>query len=194
MSKIVAIEHITLDGVFQGPARPDEDTRGGFTAGGWAGAADNDNAIQKAIGGQMGTNWSLLLGRVSYEDVGGFWSKQPPNPFTDSLNRAEKFVAASKPSSFSWQHTTFLDGDVPNGVADLKEHHDKTLVIFGSAVLVRSLMQTDLIDRFVLIVHPLVLGEGRRLFVDEGPAEKLRLVDSVTTQAGVFAGTYELAA
>lgn len=194
MSNVVAVEHLTLDGIFQGPARPDEDTRGGFTAGGWAGRADNDNAVQKAIGAQMDANWSLLLGRVSYEDIGGFWTGQPPNPFTDSLNAADKYVAATKPSSFSWQNTTFLDGDVPNAVAKLKQSQDKNLVIFGSAVLVNSLMQRDLIDRFVLIIHPIVLGTGRRLFSDKGPSESFRLADSATTAAGVFVGTYNLAA
>jgi dihydrofolate reductase len=194
MSEIVAIEHITIDGVFQGPARPDEDTRGGFDAGGWAGAADNDDTVQKKIGAQMGMDWSLLLGRVGYEDIGGFWTKQPPNPFTESLNRAEKFVAASKPSGFSWQNTTFLNGDVVGAVADLKQRHGQKLVIFGSGMLMRSLMQRDLVDTFVLIVHPLVLGQGQRLFAAQGPAEKLRLVDSAATKSGVFVGTYQLRA
>lgn len=194
MSGIVAIEHITLDGIFQGPARPDEDTRGGFTAGGWARAADNDNDVQEAIGAQMDGNWSLLLGRVSYEDIGGFWSRQPPNPFTDSLNRVEKFVAANQPSSLSWEHTTFLDGDVPAAVAELKRTHGKTLVIFGSGMLVGSLMRRDLVDTFVLVIHPLVLGEGRRLFAEHGRAEKFQLTESKATKAGVFVGTYKLAA
>ncbi len=192
MNQIVAVEHITLDGVFQGPARLDEDRRGGFDVGGWGAAAGDDDTVQKKIGAQMSTNWSLLLGRIGFEDIGGFWTEQPPNPFTDSLNRVEKFVAANQPSSFSWQHTTFLNGDVVSAVADLKQRHDKKLVIFGSGMLVRSLMQRDLVDIFVLIVHPLVLGKGRRLFADQGPAEKFRLLDSTATKAGIIVATYEL--
>jgi len=101
MSKVVAIEHLTLDGVMQGPARPDEDRRGNFEHGGW-GTAGNDPLMQKVIGERMGRSWSLLVGRITYEDLYGYWPKQPSNPMTDALNRVEKFVASTTQSELPW--------------------------------------------------------------------------------------------
>lgn len=194
MARVVAVEHLTLDGVMQGPARPDEDCRDGFAYGGWA-AANHDPAMQAAIGAQMGGGWSLLLGRISYEDLYGFWPKQAqPNPFTQALNDAEKFVASrTLAEPLPWQNSALLRGDAADAVAALKREHAKTLVIFGSATLVRSLMRRGLVDGFVLMIHPLVLGTGRRLFTDEAPFTQLTLVDSATTATGVFIGTYRSA-
>jgi dihydrofolate reductase len=190
MSKIVAIEHLTLDGVYQGPARPDEDRRGGFAHGGW-GAARSDGAMQKVIGAAMGKSWSLLVGRVTYEDLYGFWPKQSSNPMTDALNNVEKFVASTTlREPLPWQHSTLLKGDTSEAVTKLKQEHKKTLVIFGSGVLVQSLMRQNLIDEYVLQIHPLVLGEGRRLFIEGSPLTNLNLVDSVTTDTGVMIATY----
>src|SRR5919199_2168975 len=107
MSKVVAIKHLTLDGVCQGPARPDEDTRDGFEYGGWA-AAGNDPVMQKVIGKRMGSSWSLLVGRITYEDLYSFWPKQPPNPMTEVLNNVEKFVASTTPIELPWQNSTLL--------------------------------------------------------------------------------------
>ena len=190
MSKVVAIEHLTLDGVYQGPARPDEDTRDGFEYGGWA-MAGNDPAMQKVIGSAMGSAWSLLVGHTTYEDLYGFWPKQPSNPMTDALNKVEKFVASTTQIELPWQNSTLLKGDVADAVSKLKQEHNKTLVIFGSGILVQSLMRRDLIDEYVLMIHPLVLGKGRRLFLDGSPFTKLKLVDSVTTNTGVIVATYK---
>lgn len=147
MSKIVAVEHLTMDGVMQGPGRPDEDRRDGFKEGGWAAARAGDATIQKIVAARMGSPWSLLVGRVTYENLYGFWPKQPPNPMTDALNRVEKFVAsATLAEPLQWQNSKLLTRDVPGSVDELKRNHDKTLVIFGSGVLVQSLMRHDLID------------------------------------------------
>jgi dihydrofolate reductase len=191
MSKVVAIEHLTLDGVMQGPGRLDEDTRDGFEYGGWAAAA-NDPAMQKVTGARMGSSWSLLVGRTTYEDFASFWPNQPqPNPFTEALNNVEKFVASTTLTEpLPWQNSTLLKGDAADAVAKLKKDHDKTLVIFGSGVLVQSLMRLDLIDEYVLQIHPLVLGKGRRLFPDGSPLTNFSLVDSVTTATGVIIATY----
>jgi dihydrofolate reductase len=176
--------------VYQGPARPDEDRRDGFAHGGW-GAARSDAAMQKVIGAAMSTSWSLLVGRVTYEDLHGFWTKQRSNPMTDALNNVEKFVASTTlREPLPWQHSTLLKGDAAEAVAKLKQEHEKTLVIFGSGVLVQSLMRQNLIDEYVLQIHPLVLGEGRRLFIDGSPLTNLNLVDSVTTDTGVLIATY----
>jgi dihydrofolate reductase len=191
MGNIVAIEHLTLDGVYQGPARPDEDTRDGFTHGGWGAAAGSDPKLQAAIGAHMGDAWSLLVGRVTYEDLYGFWPKQAPNPMTDALNNVEKFVASHNPDyPLPWQNSTLLQGDAAEAVAKLKKEHDKTLVIFGSGVLVRSLIEYGLIDELVLQLHPLLLGKGRRLFEDT-PHTKLKLSDSVTMDSGLIVATYQ---
>ena len=191
MSKVVVIEHLTLDGVMQGPARPDEDRRDGFEYGGW-GAAAYDPAMQKVIGARMGSSCSLLVGRTTYEDFAKVWPNQPqPNPFTEALNNAEKFVASTTLTEpLPWQNSTLLKVDATDAVAKLKKDHDKTLVIFGSGVLVQSLMRRDLIDEYVLQIHPLVLGKGRRLFPHGSPLMKFSLVDSVTTGTGVLIATY----
>src|SRR5215208_2652482 len=192
MSKVVAIEHLTLDGVMQGPARPEEDTRDGFEYGGWA-AARNDPAMMEALGARMGSSWSLLVGRTTYEDFAKVWPNQP-KPFTEALNNVEKFVASTTLAEpLPWQSSTLLKGDAADAVAKLKKEHDKTLVIFGSGVLVQSLMRRDLIDEYVLQIHPLVLGKGRRLFPDGGPFTNFSLLDSVTTGIGVIIATYRLA-
>ncbi len=194
MSKVVVIEHLTLDGVMQGPGRPDEDRRDGFEYGGWA-AARSDPLMQQVMGAHMGNAWSLLTGRITYEALYDFWPKQPSNPMTDALNNVEKFVApTSLAEPLPWQNSTLLKGDAAAAVATLKQEHEKTLVIFVSGMLVQSLMRRDLIDEYVLQIHPLVLGTGRRLFPDGSPLTNLSLVDTVTTGTGVIIATYRPAA
>ena len=191
MSKVVVIEHLTLDGVYQGPGRPDEDRRDGFEYGGWA-AARNDPAMMEVMGARMGSSWSLLVGRTTYEDFASFWPNQSqPNPFTEVLNNVEKFVASTTLTEpLPWQNSILLKGAAADAVAKLKKEHDKTLVIFGSGVLVQSLMRGNLIDEYVLQIHPLVLGKGRRLFPEGSPPTNFSLVDSVTTGTGVIIATY----
>lgn len=191
MTKIVVIEHVTLDGVMQAPAKPDEDTRDGFDYGGWA-MANSDPAMQQVMGARMGASWSLLAGRVTYENFAKVWPNAPqPNPFTEILNRVEKFVVSSTlREPLPWANSILLKGEGAAAVANLKQKHDKTLIIFGSGVLVHSLMLKDLVDEYVLQIHPLVLGKGHRLF-DKAPATKLNLIDSVTTSTGVVIATYQ---
>jgi dihydrofolate reductase len=191
MAKIIVIEHVTLDGVMQAPAKPDEDPRDGFDYGGWA-MANSDPMMQQVLGTRIGTSWSLLAGRFTYEHFAKVWPNAPrPNPFTDALNRVEKFVVSSTlREPLPWENSILLRGEGASAIADLKQKHDKTLIIFGSGVLVHSLMLKDLVDEYVLQIHPLVLGKGRRLFL-EAPATKLNLIDSVTTSTGVIIATYQ---
>jgi dihydrofolate reductase len=191
MGKVVAIEHLTLDGVMQGPGRPDEDRRDGFDNGGWA-AAGNDPAMQEVQSERMGSSWSLLVGRTTYEDFASFWPNQPqPNPFTEILNNVEKFVASTTLTEpLPWRNSTLLRGDAADAVADLKKTHGKNLVIFGSGVLVQSILRRGLIDEFVLQIHPLVLGKGRRLFPEASPFTRFQLAESVSTGTGVNIVTY----
>ena len=193
MATVVAVEHLSLDGVYQGPARPDEDTRDGFDQGGWTAAGD-DPAMQQAIGEVMGRSWSLLVGHTTYDDLHGHWSQQPGDPMADALEAVTKFVVST---SFDqpppWPNTHVL-GDL-DAVEQLKQEQeqDTALVIFGSGELVRSLMDRDLVDSFLLMVHPVVLGAGRRLFTDDCPATRLQLVGSRATDTGVLIATYRSA-
>ena len=195
MGKVVAIEHVTLDGVMQGPARPDEDSRDGFEYGGWA-TARSDPAMQAVLGARMGSAWALLVGRTTYEDFASVWPNRPrPNPMAEALDAVEKFVASTTLAEpLPWRNSTLLKGDAGDAVAALKREQDRTLVIFGSGVLVQSLMRRRLIDEFVLQIHPLVLGKGRRLFPDGGALVTLSLIDSVAMSTGVIIATYQPAA
>jgi dihydrofolate reductase len=134
----------------------------------------------------------LLLGRRTYEDFSSFWPRQTDNPFTEVLDKAEKYVASTTlRAPLPWSNSTLLEGDAADAVAGLKRRPGKDLTVLGSGELVQSLRRRDLVDRYLLLIHPLVLGTGRRLFPDGGPAGPLRLVESVTTTTGVVIATYE---
>jgi dihydrofolate reductase len=192
MRRVAVINHVTLDGVMQGPGRPDEDTRGGFEHGGWA-VANNDDVIGAALGERMAESGGLLLGRRSYDDMLGYWNTQD-SPFKDALNMAPKYVASrTLREPLPWPNSTLLDGDVVDVVAELKKQPGKDLQIMGSGELIQSLLAAGLIDEYLLMIHPLVLGSGRRLFPDDGAAHSLRLVDSKTATTGVLIATYQRA-
>ena len=191
MRKVVVINHLTLDGVMQAPGRPDEDRRGGFRHGGWA-QPNNDPVMGRVLGEGMAKGADLLLGRRTYEDFAAFWPNQEDNPFTTVLNNSQKYVASrTLQEPLPWTNSTLLKGDAAEAVARLKEQPGKDLLVMGSGQLIQSLMQRNLIDEYVLMIHPLVLGSGRRLFVDGGAFSALRLVDSVTTTTGVVIATYQ---
>lgn len=191
MRKITAVESVTLDGVMQAPGRPDEDTRGGFEHGGWA-LPYNDEVIGVEMSKGMGRT-ELLFGRRTYENFYSFWPNQPePNPFTEVLNNTQKYVAsATLTEPLPWVHSTLLAGDAADAVSELKGQDGMDLVVLGSGELVRSLMKRNLVDEFTLLIHPLVLGSGRRLFPGGGPAAELRLTNSVPTTTGVIIATFE---
>ena len=190
MSRVVVINHVTLDGVMQGPGRPDEDRRGGFEHGGWA-MSGSDDVVGAAMGERMADSRGLLFGRRTYEDLLSYWNTQE-SPFKDALNMAPKYVASGTlREPLPWPNTTVLDSDVAEAVAELKKEAGKDLQIMGSGELIRSLMPRGLIDEYLLMIHPLVLGSGRRLFADGSPATSLQLVDSKTATSGVVIATYQ---
>jgi dihydrofolate reductase len=190
MSKLVVNNLVTLDGVMQAPGRADEDTRDGFEHGGWA-VPYNDEVMARVMGEGMAKSGPLLFGRRTYEDFAGFWPGQGDNPFTEILTNAQKYVASTTlEDPLPWENSTLLDGDVPSAVAELKRQQGKDIVVLGSGELVRTLIRHDLVDEYVLLIHPLVLGTGRRLFPDHGSRAELELVDSVTTTNGVVIATY----
>lgn len=193
MGKIIVTNDVTLDGVMQAPARPDEDTRGGFTHGGWA-VPYVDEVMGRVMGEGMARGGALLLGRRTYEDLYAVWPNRSDNPYTPVLDNTQKYVASTTlQEPLPWQNSTLLTGDVVEAVARLKEQLDGDLGVLGSGELIQTLMRHDLIDEFVLLIHPLVLGSGRRLFPDGGAFAKLDLVNSVPTTTGVVIATYRRA-
>jgi dihydrofolate reductase len=191
MGRITTFTHVTLDGVMQAPGRPDEDTRDGFGFGGWERRYADEVMAGVAAQG-MATESALLFGRRTYEDFYGFWPNQPqPNPFTDVLNRSRKYVATRTLSEpLAWENSTLLQGDAGGAVAELKAGSDGDLIVLGSGDLIQTLMRRDLIDEFLVLIHPLVLGTGRRLFAEGGPPATLDLDDSKVTTTGVIIATY----
>jgi dihydrofolate reductase len=190
MSRIVVINHLTLDGVMQAPGRPDEDTRGGFAAGGWAGP-HVDDAVNAALGARMPQSGGLLLGRRSYGDMLAYWNTQD-SPFKEMLNNAPKYVASrTLTEPLPWPNSTLLEGDVADAVSQLRQQQEKDLNVMGSGELIQTLMRHDLVDEYLLLIYPIVLGTGRRLFADGGPPASLRLVDSTVSTTGVLIATYQ---
>jgi dihydrofolate reductase len=188
MGQIIVFTNLTLDGVMQAPGRPDEDTREGFTQGGWAapyGAMQEAGAVLANVG-------AVLFGRRTYEAFYAFWPNQPDNPFTAFFNDTPKYVASSTlEAALPWRNATLLRGDLAEAVGRLKKEQDKDAVVFGSGGLIQSLMRHDLVDTYVLLIHPLVLGSGRRLFTQGGAPATLRLCDTKTTRSGVVIATYK---
>ena len=190
MSKIVVFNNLTLDGVMQAPGHPDEDRRDGFEHGGWA-APYNDPVMAETAAEGMAQGGPLLLGRRTYEHFFSFWPHQKDNPFTEVLNNSQKFVASrTLEEPLPWQNSTLLKGDAADAVAELKEQLGKDIVVLGSGELCQSLLRADLVDQYVLLIHPLVLGSGRRMFQEGSPYSALRLVDATATTTGVVIATY----
>lgn len=191
MGKVVVFTSVTLDGVMQAPARPDEDPRGGFSHGGWA--LPYADAITGSMAGET-SGGGLLLGRRTYEDFFAVWPNRTDNPFTEVLNRTQKYVASrTLREPLPWINSTLLQGDVGDAVAQLKNELERDLIVLGSGELVQVLMERNLVDQFILLIHPLLLGSGRRLFAEGGPEARLRLVETKPSTTGVVIATYQLA-
>jgi len=191
MRKVVVTNNLTLDGVMQAPGRPDEDVRGGFDRGGWA-LRYNDPVMGRVMGEGMAQAGALLLGRRTYEDFASVWPNRTDNPFTEVLDATQKYVASTTLAEpLPWKNSTLLKGDAADAVAELKQQPGPDLTILGSGELIQSLRRRNLIDEYVLLIHPLVLGSGRRLFPDGSPPADLRLAGSVTTTTGVMIATYQ---
>ena len=183
---------MSMDGVVQAPGRPDEDTRDGFDRGGWA-VSYNDEVMAQRMGEAMDSSGAMLFGRRTYEDFYGYWPQQTDNPFTPYLNQVTKYVVSNTLSEpLPWQNSILLPGDPATSVAALKEEPGPNLGIVGSAQLVSSLLAAKLIDRLVLLIHPLVLGQGHRLFDERGPGVNFELLDSLATSTGVIIANYQV--
>src|SRR6202162_538890 len=190
MTRVVVFMNLSLDGVMQAPGRPDEDVRGGFAYGGWAIPYAHPN-MGKVAAESMATAGALLFGRRTYEDFYAVWPHRKNNPFTEVLNNTRKYVVSTTlEEPLPWSNSTLLKGDGAKAVAELKAGPGKDIVVLGSGALLQSLMPHNLIDEYVLQIHPLILGSGSRLFND-GPLASLRLVGTTTTTTGVVIATYQ---
>jgi dihydrofolate reductase len=192
MATITVVNHMSLDGVMPAPAGADEDRRGGFEHGGWAVANADEVMIREMTKGSASGRGSLLLGRRTYEHMAANWPHAPAdNPFTQAINAQRKYVASRTLSAPLEWNAQLLEGDAAEAVAALKRDLDENLTVLGSGELVEALMPHGLIDGWVLQIHPIVLGTGRRLFPARGTLASLRLLDSVTTTTGVIIARYE---
>lgn len=193
MTTITAFQSITLDGVMQGLGRPDEDTRGGFAHGGWGDGYQDEVSMGFAAEG-MSEGGALLFGRRTYDDMLGFWTSiGEPNPFTDVLVHSTKHVVTRDASAVAAHPNTQLHvGEATETIAALKAAGGEDLTVMGSGELTRALHAARLIDRFVLQIHPIVLGSGTRLF-GEGERANLRLERSIPTTTGVIIAQYAVA-
>ena len=191
MGRVAVVSSLTLDGVMQAPGRPDEDRRGGFVHGGWA-LPYNDQVMGNAMGAGMARTRALLLGRRTYQDFAAVWPKRKDNPFTEVLNNTQKYVASrTLTEPLPWRNSTLLGGDAAEAVAGLREEPGGDIVVLGSGDLAQSLIRHNLVDEYTLLIHPLVLGSGRRLFTEGIAVSALRLTGSVTTTTGVVIATYQ---
>jgi dihydrofolate reductase len=191
MSRVVVSEFLTLDGVMQAPGGSDEDKEGGFPHGGWQMPYIDDD-FGEAVTKGFEAAGALLLGRTTYEIFAGYWPNQPADdPFAARLNEMPKYVASTTLGEpLKWNNSRLLKGDVAEAVAKLKEEPGKDLMVIGSGLLAQTLMRHGLVDEYQLMIHPIVVGGGKRLFGDLGVKIPLKVVDSTTSSTGVLIVTY----
>jgi dihydrofolate reductase len=193
LSSIYVINHTTLDGVMQSPGRPEEDTRDGFAEGGWS-PAGVDDVLMTATNSRVAQagGLRLLLGRRSYEGMLGYWNTQD-SPFKDGLNNAAKYIVSTTlKDPLPWPNSTLLTGDAAESVASLKRESEGDICIMGSGELIQFLLRHQLIDEFLLFVHPRVLGTGRRIFPPGGAPASFHLLEARPTTKGVIIARYRL--
>jgi len=189
--KLTVTTFISIDGVMQGPGGPEEDRRGGFGRGGWL-APHFDDETGNYMASVFGQVDAFLLGRHTYDIFAGYWPKvtDPEDPIAGPLNARPKYIASNTLTDPSWGPATVLSGDVPAAVAALKEEPGREIQVHGSGALVRTLHEHDLVDEYRLLIFPVIVGEGQRLFPDRGVATGLSLVESRATPSGVSIHVY----
>jgi dihydrofolate reductase len=196
MRKIIVSQFLTLDGVAQAPGGPDEDSEGGFAFGGWQmpyfeDAGEEAGEIMGPIFGNMG---AILLGRKTYDIFSSFWphQDQESDPAAKLINSVPIYVASHQDHIAEWKngHVTQLGDNLTKELGDIKQQDGKDIVVWGSTDFVQTLIRENLIDEFYLIVHPLILGTGKKLFHDGLPKRELNLLSSKTTKNGVQVLSY----
>jgi dihydrofolate reductase len=190
MRKLRIIEHISLDGVIQAPGGPEEDASGGFAYGGWS-APHDDPAGGEAIVAAHGDDFDLLLGRRTYDIWSGFWPKAPKSPMADAINGATKYIATHRPDSLKWGPVESLGPNIVQGIRRAKAMDGPHLIVWGSSTLTPLLLEHQLADEVLLLVFPVLLGTGKRLFADGTPPRELALVSTKAVPSGVIISTYK---
>jgi dihydrofolate reductase len=192
--RIVISEFMSLDGVVQAPGGPEEDTDGGFAHGGWSMPFFDPQTMGPAVSDAMEATDALLFGRRTWQTMAAAWPGRAGDPFADRMNEIRKFVASRTlgQDDLTWTNSVLLDGaDVVGAVQELRAERGGDVQVMGSASLARTLISNDLVDEFRLMIEPIVLGGGKRLFPDDGSARPLALVSSSTSGTGVQICTYQ---
>ena len=191
MRELVVQTFLTLDGVMQAPGGPEEDPSDGFAHGGWT-VPHSDSVTQEVVGEAMGKPFDLVLGRKTYEIFAAYWPHQE-GAMSERLNRARKHVASRTLRDLEWENSALIEGDVPAGVARLKEEDGPELQVIGSSDLIQTLLAHDLVDELRLIIFPVVLGPGKRLFGEGTRPAAFELTKERFSTTGVVLGTYRRA-
>lgn len=191
MRKLIVAEHISLDGVIQAPGGPKEDPSNGFRFGGWEAPFDND-AIGEFVMEMFSQPFELLLGRHTYDIWAAYWPHSGPSAIADKFNAVPKHVATHRPDNLPWKNSFALKGHLPEAVRELKKKDGPSLLTWGSSDMVRQLLAEGLVDELQLLVYPVVLGKGKRLFDEKGHPNSFKLIHSVTCSNGVFLARYSL--
>jgi len=190
---LIASDFVSLDGVVQAPGGPEEDTDGGFAHGGWSHPYFDVDVMGPVFGEAAATTGALLFGRRTWQTMAAAWPERAGDPFADHMNSVDKYVVSQTltQGDLTWNNSTLLPSDdLAGSVADLKGKVESDIQILGSSQLVRFLVSHDLIDEFSLMIHPIILGGGKRLFPDDGIARNLKLRDLKQASTGVLIATY----
>lgn len=190
MRRVRVFEHISLDGVIQGPGGPEEDTSGGFAHGGWIAPYSNDD-VGNLLRKQLNLPFDLLLGRKTFEIWASFWPQRGDQ--WPGVNLATKYVASNTMTSSEWQPSVFLNGDVAASVAGIKQQPGPDLNVWGSGDLLQTLLKHDLVDAFWLMIYPVTLGGGKRLFAGGTIPAAFKVTESTVGSNGVIVVNYERA-
>ena len=190
MRELIVSMFVTLDGVMQAPGGPEEDREGGFAYGGWTAPFWDDDG-SRFMEETMTPPYDLLLGRKTYDIFASYWPHHADAPGATPLNDATKYVASRGRPALEWGPVVLLEGDAAEAVARLKDEDGPALLVYGSGDLLQTLIRASLVDRFRLMIFPVVIGSGKRLFADGAIPAGLRLVDGRVSGSGVFMGMYE---
>lgn len=187
MRKVIVLEHLSLDGVIQGPGGPEEDTSDGFAHGGWV-APYSDAVLGAALRQQMNQPFDLLLGRKTFDIWEPYWPQH--GDIWPNVNRATKYVASQTRTTSEWQPAVFLNGDIAQKVAAIKQQPGPDLHVWGSGNLLQTLMAHELVDVFWLMIYPVTLGSGKRLFAAGTIPAAFTVMESTVTPSGVMVVNY----
>jgi dihydrofolate reductase len=191
--RVVVNEFMSLDGVVQAPGGADEDTEGGFAHGGWSMPYFDPEVMGPIVAGGMATAEALLFGRRTWQVMAAAWPERAGDPYADQMNAIKKYVASRTltQSDLTWNNTSLLSpGDPVADIAKLREREGGDLLVWGSVSLVKALLVKDLVDELILMIEPILLGGGKRMFPEDGTAQPMQLVRHATAGTGVQICTY----